>query len=199
MANMVVTIGREFGSGGREIGEKLAKELGFAFYDKNLLRIVSEQSGIKEQVLEKADELATNPLFAPYYPPSMDPGTLNDRVFRMQSELIQEKAEKENCVIVGRCANYVLADKEDVLRVFVYADMEDRINRVMTTQGIVDRDVAAKLIKKTDKSRRSYYQFYSELKWGRKDGQDLMIDSGLLGIDGTVALLKDIVEKKMAK
>ena len=199
MGNMVITIGREYGSGGREIGEKLAEELGFAFYDKNLLRIVSEQSGIKEQVLEKADELATNPLFAPYYPPSMDPGTLNDRVFRMQSELIQEKANKENCVIVGRCANYVLSEHEDVLRVFVYADLDKRINRVMARQGIVDRDVAAKVIKKTDKSRRSYYQFYSELKWGRKEGQDIMIDSSLLGIDGTVQLLKSIVEQKMAK
>ena len=102
MSNMVITIGREYGSGGHEIGEKLAKALGFTFYDKELLTMVAEKSGITEQVLQKADETASNPLFAPYYPPSIDPGSLNDRVFRMQSDLIKEKAEKENCVKIGR-------------------------------------------------------------------------------------------------
>ena len=199
MSNMVITIGREYGSGGHEIGEKLAKALGFTFYDKELLTMVAEKSGIKEQVLQKADETASNPLFAPYYPPSIDPGSLNDRVFRMQSDLIKEKAEKENCVIVGRCANYVLDDRDNVIRVFIYADIEKRINRIMSRHGIVDRDVAVKLIKKTDKQRRSYYQFYSEMKWGRTEGQDILINSGLLGIDGTVALLKTLVEEKMGK
>ncbi len=199
MANIVITIGREYGSGGHEIGEKLAKELGFSFYDKSLLQIVSEKSGIKEQVLLKADETASNPLFAPYYPAGIDPGTLNDRVFKMQADLIKEKADTENCVIVGRCANYVLEDRENVIRVFVYADIEKRINRIMSRHGIVDRDVALKLIKKTDKQRRAYYQFYSEMKWGRVEGQDLMINSGLLGVDGTVAMLKAIVEQKMGQ
>lgn len=199
MANIVITIGREYGSGGHEIGEKLAKELGFKFYDKELLKIVAEKSGIQEQVLQKADEAASNPLFAPYYPPSIDPGSLNDRVFKMQADLIKERADAESCVIVGRCANYVLEDRENVIRVFIYADIEKRINRIMSRHGIANRDVASKLIKKTDKQRRSYYQFYSEMKWGRKEGQDLLIDSGLLGIDGTVALLKDLVEKKLAQ
>ena len=199
MANMVITIGREYGSGGHEIGQKLAKELGFSFYDKDLLKIVSEKSGIEEQVLLKADETAANPLFAPYYPPSIDPGSLNDRVFKMQSDLIKEKADTENCVIVGRCANYVLEDRENVIRVFIYADVEKRINRIMSRHGIADRDVAVKLIKKVDKQRRAYYQFYSEMKWGRMEGQDLLINSGLLGIDGPVALLKAAVEEKMGK
>lgn len=199
MANIIVTIGREYGSGGREIGEKLAQALGFSFYDKDLLKIIAEKSGIQEQVLVKADEAASNPLFSPYYPPSIDPGSLNDRLFKMQADLIKEKADSENCVIVGRCANYVLEDRENVIRVFIYADIEKRINRVMSRHGIVDRDVAIKLIKKTDKQRRAYYQFYSEMKWGRIEGQDIMINSGLLGIDGTVALLKSIVEQKMAK
>ena len=199
MANMVITIGREYGSGGREIGEKLAKALGFTFYDKELLKIIAEESGIQEKVLQKADEAASNPLFAPYYPPSIDPGSLNDRVFKMQADLIKSKADAENCVIVGRCANYVLEDRENVVRVFIYADMEKRINRIMSRHGLADRDVAVKLIKKTDKQRRSYYQFYTEMKWGRTEGQDLLIDSGLLGIDGTVELLKSVVEQKMGK
>ena len=117
----------------------------------------------------------------------------------MQADLIKEKADAESCVIVGRCANYVLEDRENVIRVFIYADIEKRINRIMSRHGIADRDVASKLIKKTDKQRRSYYQFYSEMKWGRIEGQDLLIDSSLLGIDGTVALLKDLVEKKLAQ
>ena len=199
MANIVITIGREYGSGGHEIGEKLAKELGFTFYDKELLKIVAEKSGIQEQVLQKADEAASNPLFAPYYPPSIDPGSLNDRLFKMQADLIKEKADAENCVIVGRCANYVLEDRENVIRVFVYADIEKRINRIMSRHGIADRDVAVKLIKKTDKNRRSYYQFYSEMRWGRPEGKFLMINCGLLGIYGTVALLKSVVEQKMGK
>lgn len=198
MANTIVTISREYGSGGREIGQKLAKELGFSFYDKELLKLVAEKSGIQEKVLQKADETASNPLFAPYYPPSIDPGSLNDRVFKMQADLIREKADTENCVIVGRCANYVLEDRENVFRVFIYADLDKRINRIMSRNGIADRDVALKLIKKIDKQRRSYYQFYSEMKWKRTEGQDLMIDSGLLGIDGTVELLKKMVEIKMA-
>lgn len=148
MANIVITIGREYGSGGREIGEKLAKELGFTFYDKELLRIVAEKSGIQEQVLKKADEAASNPLFAPYYPPSIDPGSLNDRVFKMQSDLIKEKAATENCVIVGRCANYVLENHDNCIRVFIYADMEKRINRIMSRHGLVDRDVAINLTRK---------------------------------------------------
>ncbi len=199
MANTIVTISREYGSGGREIGQKLAKELGYAFYDKELLKLVSEKSGIQEKVLQKADETASNPLFAPYYPPSIDPGSLNDRVFKMQADLIREKADAENCVIVGRCANFVLEDRENVLRVFIYADLDKRINRIMSRNGIADRDVALKLIKKIDKQRRSYYQFYTEMKWKRPEGQDMMIDSGFLGIDGTVELLKKMVELKRAK
>lgn len=197
MTNMVVTISREYGSGGREIGEKLAQALGFSFYDKDLLKLIAEKSGIKEEILKKADEEAANPLFAPYYPPHIDPGSLNDRVFKMQAELIKEKAATENCVIVGRCGNYILDDMENAVHVFIYADQEERIDRIMKRHNLEDREMAEKLVKKTDKHRRGYYQFYTELKWGRAEGYDIMIDSGLLGIDGTVAVLKSIVKEKM--
>lgn len=197
MTNMVVTISREYGSGGREIGEKLAQTLGFSFYDKDLLKLIAEKSGIKEEILKKADEEAANPLFAPYYPPHIDPGSLNDRVFKMQAELIKEKAATENCIIVGRCGNYILDDMENAVHVFIYADQEERIDRIMARHNLEDREMAEKLVKKTDKHRRGYYQFYTELRWGRAEGYDIMIDSGLLGIDGTVAVLKTIVEEKM--
>lgn len=197
MTNMVITISREYGSGGREIGEKLAQALGFSFYDKDLLKLIAEKSGIKEEILKKADEEAANPLFAPYYPPHLDPGSLNDRVFKMQAELIKEKAATENCIIVGRCGNYILDDMENAVHVFIYADQEERIRRIMERHHLEDREMAEKLVKKTDKHRRGYYQFYTELKWGRAEGYDIMIDSGLLGIDGTVDVLKSIVEEKM--
>ena len=170
---------------------------GSLFFDKNILQSVAEKSGIKEEILQKADETATNPLFAPYYPPALDPGSLNDRVFKMQAEFIRDKAATENCVIVGRCGNYILEENENAIHVFIYADMDQRINRIMQRHNIDARDVAAKLVKKIDKRRSSYYQYYTELKWGRTEGYDVLLDSGLLGIDGTVAVLKAIVEEKM--
>lgn len=197
MANVVVTIGREYGSGGREIGEKLAAALGFEFYDKDLIKSIAEKSGMTEQTLQKADEKTANPLFSTYYPPGLDPGSLNDRLFKMQADFMNEKAATENCVIVGRCGNYVLQGKENVINVFIYADEAARIEETMKRHNL-PKDEAAKMMKKMDKNRQTYYQFYTEMKWGRKDGFDIMLDSGLLGIDGTVEILKKIVEQKQA-
>ena len=196
MTNMVITISREYGSGGRQIGEQLAKELGFAFYDKDLLKIVAEKSGIDEEVIRKADEEAANPLFATYYPPHLDPGSLNDRVFKMQADLIKEKAATENCVIVGRCGNYVLEDAENAVHVFIYADEDAKVTRTMERHQI-SRDEAEKRIKKMDKQRRAYYQYYTEWKWARTEGFDIMLNSSALGVDATVAAIKAIVEAKM--
>lgn len=199
MSNYVVTISREYGSGGHEIGEKLAKELGIPFYDKELLKLAAEKSGIKEAVLKEADEAVSNPLFAPYYQAGRDPGTLNDRLFKMESDIIQEKANQESCIIIGRCGNYVLSEQPNSLHVFIYANPSKRIERIMSRHNIDNREIAAKLVKKTDKRRASYYQFYTDLKWGRSKGHDLLIDSGKLGIDNTVALLKYVVESQLKK
>ena len=196
MTNVVITISREYGSGGRQIGEQLAKELGFAFYDKDLLKIVAEKSGIDEEVIRKADEEAANPLFATYYPPHLDPGSFNDKVFKMQADLIREKAATENCVIVGRCGNYILEDAENAVHVFIYADEEAKITRTMERHQI-GRDEAEKRIKKMDKQRRTYYQYYTEWKWARTEGFDIMLNSSALGVDATVAAIKAIVEAKM--
>lgn len=196
MTNMVITISREYGSGGRQIGEQLAKELGFAFYDKDLLKMVAEKSGIKEDVLQKADEEASNPLFAPYYPPGVDPGSLNDRVFKMQADLIKEKAATENCVIVGRCGNYILEDMENAVHVFIYADEEGKIARTMERHQL-NHEEAEKRVKKINKQRRAYYQYYTEWKWARTEGFDILLNSDALGIDGAVAAIKAVVEAKM--
>ena len=195
MTNMVITISREYGSGGRQIGEQLAKELGFAFYDKDLLKIVAEKSGIDEEVIRKADEEAVNPLFATYYPPHLDPGSFNDKVFKMQADLIREKAATENCVIVGRCGNYILEEAENAVHVFIYADEEAKIARTMERHQI-GLDEAEKRMKKIDKQRRTYYQYYTEWKWARTEGFDIMLNSSALGVDATVAAIKAVVEAK---
>jgi len=198
MKNIVITIGREYGSGGREIGEKLAKALGFEFYDKDLIKDIADKTGMTEQTLQKADEKTANPLFSTYYPPALDPGSLNDRLFKMQADFMLEKAETENCVIVGRCGNYILQDLDNVINVFVYAGEEFKTQVVMDRHNL-PHDEAAKMMKKIDKHRQAYYQFYTEMKWGRKDGFDILINSELLGFDGTVELLKEIVAKKQAE
>ncbi|MBR6756616.1 MAG: cytidylate kinase-like family protein [Peptococcaceae bacterium] len=194
MENIVITIGREYGSKGREIGEKLAAELGFNFYDKKIIQLAAERSGMTEQILQKADETAGSSFFAPYYPPGIDAGNINDRVFKVQSDIIREKARTESCVIVGRCANYVLADEPNCLRVYIYADLDTRISNIMASQGIQDRELASRVVKKNDKTRRAYYQYYTDWKWGGAEGYDLLINSKTMGIDGIVELLKQQVE-----
>ena len=149
-----------------------------------------------KEVLQKADEEAANPLFAPYYPPHLDPGSLNDRLFKMQAELIKEKAATENCVIVGRCGNYVLEEAENAVHVFIYADEDAKIKRTMERHQL-NREEATKRMKKIDKQRRAYYQYYTEWRWARTEGFDLMLNSSALGVDATVAAIKAVVEAKM--
>ena len=195
--NYVITIGREYGSGGREIAEKLAKSLGISFYDKNLINKVAEKTGYQVEILDKADEKAAHPLFSAYnIPPGLDVGTINDRLFSCQSSIIKELAQKESCVIVGRCADYVLRDMNNVLNVFIQAPMEARIARIMDRYLIDVPNIAKKEIQREDKIRRSYYQFYTDRKWGGNLGHHLVIDSSVLGVDGTVDLIRYMAGKR---
>jgi len=194
--NIVITIGREFGSGGREIGQKLAKALDVGFYDKNLIDIAAQKSGMDSALLYQADEKASNPFFSAYLPAGTEYGTINDRLFWTQSLIIKDLADKQSCVIVGRCADYVLADYENCLHVFVYAPIEDRIKRVMERYLIDTTNAAKKEVHREDKVRRSYYQYYTDQKWGRTEGKHLSINSSFLGIDTTVELLLDVISKK---
>jgi len=191
----VVTIGREFGSGGNEIGKKLAEKLGIGFYDRNMLNLVAEESGIKEQFLEKEDEKASNPFDEPYIPYGIDTGSLSERLFKMQAKLIKEKSEEESCVIVGRCSDYILRNVEHACHVFVYADLGDRIARVMETQH-TNEDEAYKILKKQDKIRRAYYQYYTDHKWGTQEGKDIMINKSSTGVDGAVNLIIQFLKNK---
>ena len=186
---VVITIGREYGSGGREIGEKLSEKLGIGFYDRNILELAAKESGISPENLENEEEKAANPLWEPYVPYGISAGNLSEKLFDLESKIILEKAKEESCVIVGRCSDVILRDFENAVHVFIYSDMEDKIERVMKRDSKMERQHAIKTIKKYDKIRRTYYQYYTEYLWGSKEGQDLLINSGKTGIDGAVELI----------
>lgn len=187
---MIITIGREFGSGGHEIGKKLAAKLGINFYDKNLIELAAEHSGLDLSILGSSDEKTPSPFVSPYAP------TVSDQLYCAQTEVIQKLAQTESFVIVGRCSNAILDEVCTPLNIFIYAPLEDRIKRIMDRYLIDTPDKARKEILRTDKIRRGYYQYYSEFKWGDREGYDFMIDSSLFGIDGTVDILADLALRK---
>lgn len=192
---VIVTIGREFGSQGRKIGKLLAEQLGIGFYDKNLISMAAEETGIREELLDSADEKVVSRLLDAYAPAGMSYGTLNDRLYRSQSKIIRDIADRESCVIVGRLADYILKDNPDCIKVFIYAPLEKRIETVMNRENISEHH-AKKLIKQMDRIRKSYYQLYADRSWNQKEGKHILIDSSLLGVEKTVSLLKEIIALK---
>ena len=199
---MVITVGRQYGSGGREIGTMLAKQLGIAYYDDMLLKEAAEESGLCEELFRSFDERPKSFL----YSIAMDPysfsmnhvtpkGSIEQQVYLATYDTIKKLADKGPCVLIGRCADYALKDRDDVINLFITAPLENRIKRVAARNGISENE-AKDRIKKTDKSRASYY---SAKDWGDAKSYDLCIDSSLLGIDGTVELLKDLIRIKGIK
>ena len=199
----VITIGREFGSGGHEIGTKLAQRLGVKCYDKELLAIAAKESGLCEDLFESQDEKPTNSFlyslvmdtYSLGYTNSYVNMPINHKVFLAQFDAIKKLAEKESCVIVGRCADYALEDDPFAVSVFIKADLDKRIERIKKTFELPENK-AADLIQKTDKKRASYYNYYSRKKWGEAKSYDLCIDSGELGIEGAIDLIIKYVELK---
>lgn len=199
--NTIITIGREFGSAGHEIGEKLAKTLQIPFYDKELLSRAAKESGFCEEMIISHDEKPTNSFL---YNLVMDTYSmrlpaqgmvdmpLNQKVFLAQFDTIKKIAAEGACVIVGRCADYALEDNPNHVSIFIEADMDAKIRRIMEKYRLNEGKAREMIIKK-DKERRSYYNFYASKKWGRSDTYDLCIRSNLLGIDGTVKLLTQFV------
>ena len=196
-----ITIGREFGSGGHEIGMRVGELLGFRVYDKELLSMAAEKQGMNTDTLRRVEEKAANSLLYTLALGSSLYGVrnfgmdvpINDQLFLTQTEIIQAAAEEESCVFVGRCADYVLRNRENVIRVFVYADRESRIARVCDKLGL-SRDEAIAKIQKTDKSRVTYYNFYTGKKWGKFENYDLSVNSALLGTEGTAQMIADIAK-----
>lgn len=208
MANKIYTIGREFGSSGKEVGEKLAAKLGIKLYDKELLQQAAKNSGFCEEIFENHDERPTNSFL---YSLVMDTYSvsgyssapfldmpLNHKVFLAQFEAIKKIAEKESCVIVGRCADYALADNPECINVFIKADLSTRIKNVSHKLSLTENK-ARDMINKKDKQRASYYNYYSSKKWGDSKSYDLCLDSGKLGTDGCVEMIlkyREIMDAK---
>ena len=198
MANKIYTIGREFGSGGREVGEKLAAKLGIKLYDKELLQQAAKDSGFCEEIFENHDEKPTNSFL---YSLVMDTYSvsgysaapfldmpLNHKVFLAQFETIKKIAEKESCVIGGRCADYALSDNPDCINILIHADLDVRIKNVSRNLNITENK-ARDIINKTDKQRASYYNYYTSKKWGDSKSYNLSLDAGKLGTDNCVEMI----------
>lgn len=198
MGNKIYTIGREFGSGGKEVGEKLAERLGVKLYDKELLQQAAKESGFCEEIFENHDEKPTNSFL---YSLVMDTYSisgyssapfldmpLNHKVFLAQFETIKKIAAQEPCVIVGRCADYALSENPDCINVFIHADMEQRMKTVSKRLNITENK-AKDIIQKKDKQRASYYNYYTSKKWGDSTSYHMTLDSGKLGIDGCVDMI----------
>lgn len=193
---LIITIGREFGSEGHEIGRRLAEKLEISMYDRDLLTLAAKKSGIAVETLAGADEKVASRFLEPYLPAAVDQGSLNDKLFRIQSSVILDIAAKESCVIIGRCADYILKDIPNCLHVFVYAPFEDRA-RIVSEKHKMSMEEARKLVKKMDNVRNSYYTYYSDRKWNTKEGKDILLNRATFGIDGCVDILEVMARKAM--
>ena len=177
-----ITISRQYGSGGRELGEKLAKKLGIPFYDKELIAMIAKEGNIEPSILEANDEVEpdldnySTRLIEPEYQIAM-----TQRIYAVQETVIKSLAEKGACVIVGRCADAIL---HDAVNIFVFADMESRIKRIMALNPDLSRDEAVNSIEIVDRRRKAYHEYYSPIEWGKMDAYDICVNSGLIGVDG---------------
>ena len=198
MSNKIYTIGREFGSGGKAVGEALAKRLGIKLYDKELLQQAAKDSGFCEEIFENHDEKPTSSFLYSLVMDTYSVGSynsspfldmpLNHKIFLAQFETIKKIADRESCVIVGRCADYALADYPDCINIFIHSDMENRVKAVSKRLNITENK-AKDLIQKKDKQRASYYNYYSSKRWGDSSSYHLTLDAGKLGIDGCIDMI----------
>mgnify|MGYP000086322089 CR=1 FL=1 len=202
----VITIGREFGSGGHEIGMKLAERLGIKCYDKELLELAAKESGLCEELFASQDEKPTNSFlyslvmdtYSLGYSNSYVDMPINHKVFLAQFDAIKKIAANESCVIVGRCADYALASNPDCLSIFVHADMDDRIKRVSKREDVTESK-AKDMIQKRDKQRSSYYNYYTCKKWGDSRSYDLTLNTSKITPEACVDIILDFRKKMEQK
>ncbi len=205
--SLVITIGRQFGSGGRNVGEKVAEYFNIPFYDKELVEMAAQKSNLSQEALKEVDEHATNSFLyslasgnyslrginAPIYYEM----PINDKLFIAQAEVIKEIAKKGSCVIVGRCADYVLENENvDLLNVFIHGSVDYRAGRVMDALGLKQNKARDKVIK-TDKQRRTYYDYYTSKDWGVMSNYDLCINAETFGIEGAANLIISYAKTKI--
>ena len=193
-----ITLGRQLGSGGRQIGEKLAQQMGISFYDKELLDIASSESGLGKTFFEQFDENTRHSIWGvfPEWGASLGNAGFyfnNEALFQIQSDVIRDLAQEKSCLFVGRCADYILNEHSNCLRIFICADMSDRIKRVEEVQNL-PVNKARDFLLKMDKKRAGYYNYYTGKVWGAAESYDLCINSSILGIDTTVSFIKQFVE-----
>ena len=202
----VITISRQFGSGGHEVGEKLARQLDVPFYDKALIAMAAKQSGLSEEVFANADEKATSSLLYSMVMgsysfgarvPGINEMPINDKLFIIQSDIIKKAAADGPCVIIGRCADYILREHENCLNVFVHANKEDRIRRSVMKKDCEERK-AADFVTKKDKQRANYYNFYSNKRWDDLQNYDMVLDTSRFTVEQCVDLL-EVAVKQLAK
>ncbi len=200
--NTIITIGRQFGSAGREIGEKVAAYFGIPCYDKELLSRAAKESGFCEEMIETHDERPTNSFLYNlvmdtysfgYNASSFIDMPISHKIFLAQFDTIKKMASEQPCVIVGRCADYALSEYDNCINLFIYGNEDKKVKRIMEKYNLTESKAKDMIIKK-DKQRQSYYNYYSSKKWGRADSYDLCINSSLLGIEGTVKLIIQTVE-----
>ena len=198
---LIITIGREYGSGGHEIGAEVAKRLGIAFYDKQIITLAAEKSGLSQEYIEQNEQRSkssfiqnlaassaySNGFFSTQYLP------LSESIFISQAQVIRDIAAKESAVIVGRCSDYILAGRPNTINIFIHAPIEVRVARIMKLQNI-DEASALKLIATSDKERGNHYFRYTDRKWGKAQNYDISINSSLLGVKRTVEMLIDLAQ-----
>lgn len=202
--NTIITIGRQFGSGGREIGQIVADKLGIKLYDKEMLQRAAEDSGICHELFESHDEKPSNSFLYSLVMDTYSMGysgsayndmPINHKVFLAQFDAIKKIAEEGPCILVGRCADYALEGYPNLLRIFIHADLDARIKRIAKKYDLTDAK-AKDLIIKTNKKRASYYNYYTDKRWGDADSYDVCLNSSLLGLDGTAEAIIKLVETK---
>ena len=195
MAKRIITISREFGSGGRFIGEEVAKKLGIAYYDKNIIGQIAEKSGLSPEYIQENAELSPKKgLFAYAFSGRDITGkSVEDMVYEVQRDIILELAEKEPCVIIGRNADYILKDRDDVLNVFIHGDMPEKIKRITGLYNVKEKE-AVKMMADTDKRRRTNYNFYTDQNWGKASNYTLCLNSSQLGYDRCEMIIMECVK-----
>jgi len=204
---MIINIGRQLASGGKTIGAILAKHFGMAYYDKDLLQIAAQQSGLTSETFERADEQPNQTVLSSFmgftgiggfsalglnY--NYNPGLTNQELFRIQSDVIRNLAEQQSSVFVGRCADYILRSRTDCINIFFYANTQDRIDRVRRHNQDMSEQQANKIIEESDKIRSQYYNFYTNKQWGYSASYDLCINTSILGVEPTADFLTTYIQ-----
>lgn len=196
MSGTIITIAREHGSGGRLIGRKLAEELGFSFYDKEIIAMTAKKSGFTEEFVSRMEQTKTSSFLYSIYAATQEM-PLTEQVYLVQSKIIKEIAAREDCVIVGRCADHILREEPKCIRVFLHAPIDERVRRVKEFYGEeegTDEQVRSRILK-MDKKRASYYDYFAQCRWGQAQNYHITLDSSM-GIDAAVEILKAVVREK---